>query len=77
MYYQWEDKNRLRKLWDALTDDNGQVSMQVGENDSHRSTKAERKGGCSTCDANSDILNMRLFASIHFFRTDGEVNSYN
>ena len=29
LYYQWEDKNRLRKLWDALTDDNGQVSMRA------------------------------------------------
>lgn len=48
--------------------------------DFHCSTKDERKGGCSTCDANSDILNMRLFASIHqnlFFCSDGEVNSYN
>lgn len=48
--------------------------------DFHCSTKAERKEGCSTCDANSDILNMRLFASIHqnlFFCSDGEVNSYN
>ena len=74
LYYQWEDENRLRKLWDALTDDNGQVSMQaavLGENDRFFTVwqKLRGKGGGSTCKADStdpDIcFKKRLFASIH------------
>lgn len=73
LYYQWEDKNRLRKLWDALTDDNGQVSMQAAVLekmiDFHRLTKALRKGGGSTCKADSTdpvMFKMRLFALIRW-----------
>lgn len=70
MYYQWEDKNRLRKLWDALIDDNGQVSMraEVLEEmiDFQCLSKALRKGGGSTCKADStDPVKTRLFASKH------------
>ena len=53
LYYQWEDKNRLRKLWDALIDDNGQVFMwAVVLEKIHSLTKALRKGGGSTCKTN-------------------------
>lgn len=82
MYYQWEDKNRLRKLWDALTDDNGQVSMQAVVLEKIIFTVSQKTRGKEVVQhvkpTQLDMFKMRCFASIHrsFFSIDREVNFF-